>query len=53
MKKTLKEQIRRLFIISILLLVIGSITTYLITKMIVNKNPNKVDDKDITIIYKN
>ena len=53
MKKTLKKQIEELTLISVLLLIIGTITTYAITKMIINKSPNKVDNKDITIIYKN
>lgn len=53
MKKTLKEQIRHLTIISIFLLLIGTLTTFLLTKMIINKTPNKPNEKDITIIYKN
>ena len=53
MKKTLKEQIRELTIISIILLLIGTLTTFLLTKMIITKTPNKVNDKDIKIIYKN
>ena len=47
------EQIRELTIISIILLLIGTLTTFLLTKMIITKTPNKVNDKDITIIYKN
>ena len=55
MKKTLKEQIRELTIISIILLLIGTLTTFLLTKMIITKTPNKADPsiapKNCAIIY--
>ena len=53
MKKTLQEQIDNLIKVSVLLLIIGTLTTYLITILIVKDSSNKVDKSNITIIYNN
>ena len=53
MKKTLQEQIDNLIKVSVLLLIIGTLTTYLITRLIVKDSSNKVDKSNITIVYKN